>query len=556
MISDKLYELAFAYKKTKLWNFLWDMEVFAVKLSDGRIGYISIMGAAGEHCALGLYIGEEGFNSFRTVAKADRLMMSYLQFQEHMLRQNCLQCAFEGRDELSEEEREEAKKYARSHGIRISGRNAYPHFVKYQANCYPWHLQTDQEQEDLCEALAAAIEMARLLEGKMSYELGLERINDETIEVPMLELQNGVYVLKKAKLPEDKPVKWPEPIACNDIRIAKLKKEKKVGVWECEIIRFPNPIQNDPEETPYFPVALLAVEASANYILPVSPVTHYEENPEELLNLFMDAFLLEHICPMEIKVRDERTYAFAKAFCDRLNIAISMEEELSALDDAEYDFLEHFGRSEETDEEEIIRIVNEILELDDEQLHELPAGMIEQLKELVQQGILPDDVEDKLNQRFHFQDTGKSKIKKLNAASTETESRQSYVISVSLGTGCYRHIQISCGSTLFKLHSAILEAFEFMDDHAHAFFMDNVKWSERNCYYAEGIEQYYRTTKKYTLEQAGLHKGMQFKYVFDFGDEWTFQCKVLRVAEEVTAKPKVIRSKGEAPSQYSDWEDE
>ena len=60
MTSDKLYGLAFEYKKTRLWKVLGDMEVFAVKLSADRIGYISIMGYLGEHCALGLYIGEEG----------------------------------------------------------------------------------------------------------------------------------------------------------------------------------------------------------------------------------------------------------------------------------------------------------------------------------------------------------------------------------------------------------------------------------------------------------------------------------------------------------------
>lgn len=44
MISDRLYELAFEYKKRKLWKILWDLQLFGVKLSDDRIGYISIMG--------------------------------------------------------------------------------------------------------------------------------------------------------------------------------------------------------------------------------------------------------------------------------------------------------------------------------------------------------------------------------------------------------------------------------------------------------------------------------------------------------------------------------
>lgn len=110
MISDKLYQLAFEYKKTKLWKILWDTQVFAVKLSDGNMGYISIMGMAGEHCALALYIGADGLDSFRTIAKANQFMMAPMEFQESLLQQNCLQCVFEGKDVLSEEEREEAKK--------------------------------------------------------------------------------------------------------------------------------------------------------------------------------------------------------------------------------------------------------------------------------------------------------------------------------------------------------------------------------------------------------------------------------------------------------------
>ena len=86
--------------------------------------------------------------------------------------------------------------------------------------------------------------------------------------------------------------------------------------------------------------------------------------------------------------------------------------------------------------------------------------------------------------------------------------------------------------------------------------MDNVSWSERDCYYVNGIESYYRTTNKYNLSEAGLYKGKQFKYVFDFGDEWTFQCKVLRTVDKDTDTPTIIRSKGDAPEQYPDWDDE
>ena len=133
---------------------------------------------------------------------------------------------------------------------------------------------------------------------------------------------------------------------------------------------------------------------------------------------------------------------------------------------------------------------------------------------------------------------------------------ESYGISVSLGTGCYRHIQISQKASLFRLHEAILEAFEFEDDHAHAYFMDNKTWSPYDAYFSLKMDGHERLTKGRKLEKLNLKKGSQFKYVFDFGEEWRFQCKVLRELEEDTKTPLVIREVGESPEQYPEYEDE
>ncbi len=556
MILDKLYEMAFEYKKTKLWEILWDMEIFAVKLSDGQTGYISIMGAGGGHCALGLFIGESGYNSLCTIVKADSFTMSPLELQEYFLQQECLQCAFEKKDELSFEEREEAKKYARAHGIRIAGNKAYPHFIKYEPYCCPWHLETEKEQEDLCEALAAAIEMARLLKNKMPFALGLREINEETETVPMLELKDGAYVLGQTKLPGLKRAVYPEPKASNDISIAKLKKAKKAGVWECKLVHSPQPVQDEVDEVPFFPSILLAAEASTGYILPVPPVEHYERNPEEMLKLLMEALNTQKICPLEFKVQDERTYALVKDFCGRLGIAVSIEEDLPALADAECAFFERFGMSGEEELDDIIEMLGAILDLDEKELRSMPSEVVSQLELLVGQNILPADIERKLKKVFHFEDSEKTGPEKTRLKVLAGAPECSYVISVSLGTGCYRHIKISGDSTLFELHETILNAFNFMDDHAHAFFMNNSVWSEQDSYYSRGGEIGDRTTDRYRLYQVGLSKGKQFKYVFDFGDEWTFQCKVLRVVDGNTDVPVVIKSKGEAPDQYGDPDDD
>lgn len=140
-------------------------------------------------------------------------------------------------------------------------------------------------------------------------------------------------------------------------------------------------------------------------------------------------------------------------------------------------------------------------------------------------------------------------------SSENKKSGYTYIISVSYKSGCYRHIKITESATLFNLHEAIIYAFDFIDDHAHAFFMNNIAWDESEGYYSEIIEDAEKFTCDYTLKKLKLVVGDKFKYIFDFGEEWCFQCKLLRKIEEQIDDITVVRSKGDIV-QYSGWEDE
>ena len=130
------------------------------------------------------------------------------------------------------------------------------------------------------------------------------------------------------------------------------------------------------------------------------------------------------------------------------------------------------------------------------------------------------------------------------------------MISVSLDTGCYRHIQISSRDTLCDLSNAILDAFSFDNKYMHAFYMDNEAHSRSDCYTSDEVEGDEPLTTETTLEEAGAFPGKKFKYLFDFGDHWVFQCRVLKELNEKTASAHVIRSVGEAPEQVPDWDDD
>ena len=134
---------------------------------------------------------------------------------------------------------------------------------------------------------------------------------------------------------------------------------------------------------------------------------------------------------------------------------------------------------------------------------------------------------------------------------------KSIVLSISVGTGCYRHIQISENATLQNLSSAILDAFDFDDDHLHSFFMSNRAWdkdTEYVCPYGE-LDGAPGFTDKVKLSKFHLAKGAKFLYLFDYGDEWHFQINVLRVIDEPTASPVTLKSIGNI-SQYGDDDDD
>jgi len=132
---------------------------------------------------------------------------------------------------------------------------------------------------------------------------------------------------------------------------------------------------------------------------------------------------------------------------------------------------------------------------------------------------------------------------------------QSAVLSISIATGIYRHLQISLKATLYELHEAIIESIGFDDDHLHAFYMSNKAWDLMTEYItpraevAEGLG----FTDEIHLEAFNLDTGSQFMYIYDFGDEWRMKIKVLRLVDTPTDKPRLIKSKG-AVEQYPDWD--
>ena len=404
MNRDSLYEIAFRYKKAKLWRKLWDDEIFAVKLNTGEIGYVCIMGGAGEYNSLGLYVGE-GFNSYRRMLEGIEENVSAFKRHEIMVSHKTLQLVLDEQVALAPEEVEEVRAYAKKAGIRLSGKNTYPHFIKYEPRYYPWKVKTEEDMQNLYTALEVAVFIAEALSTKTPQEMGIHTINFDKEEVACFTVEDGKLInCGSIPLPEDTEEKYEYAEAKDEIALETLKKLPQKGIWETELVCLREPVQDDPEEAPYYPWALMVVESKSGYVLHVPILSRPEIEADKMLRELAQAWERETTCPKEIRCRDERTYALLKDLCEKVGIKIRVyTKKMNALDEAETAFFNSTREVNDVSElfAEMDAIIEMILTADKKELKLMPKPLIEEFKMLIAQDVFPDDLAKELSKKLN-----------------------------------------------------------------------------------------------------------------------------------------------------------
>ena len=130
-----------------------------------------------------------------------------------------------------------------------------------------------------------------------------------------------------------------------------------------------------------------------------------------------------------------------------------------------------------------------------------------------------------------------------------------YTFKVSLGK-IWRRIAISSQMTLGTLSNLILQSVNFDCDHLDMFRYKNPlgRTIEITHPYADGSP----STDEVSIGELSLKEGATMTYIFDFGDWWEFDLKLETIDpdEKRTDYGAIIESKGSAPEQYPNWEDE
>ena len=407
MASDIMYQLAFRFRERKMWKTLSDTDLFAVRFSDGEIGYCCVMGMLGEHFALAVYPGQDGYASY--CYTMDYATDHDVPDTELIVSQNCIQCSFENKAMLAEREVEDVQRYAAETGRTLRGRNAFPQFVKYSPGRYPWHFDCRQDEDRICEALEAAIWLSDLLKEKKIDEAGMRTLYGESRDLLLLKKTDGTWKLSSTTRPAGERV-WPVPVLENEVITAHLRKAKKTEKWECGTIYLPSPVQNEEDdmEIPWFPLTLLCVDSITGMVK--SPIMGKPDEQEEMLRELAEMMVSDNICPQTIYAADDRCFALLENFCSRCGIRLIRQDGLDEYEMARDSLLEHVNGDEpdyEEDEDEssdgeaeLDQFFDTLMKMRDEELQTMPEDFVRLVFNLAENGLVPEELIQRMKKLF------------------------------------------------------------------------------------------------------------------------------------------------------------
>lgn len=316
---EELYEVSMVIKSLAPWEKLWDVDLFTIMLPDQKEPvFVSVMGRGGDCYGIGVYPGYEAISGFyRIMESPENSSMSAIYYQ------NSLMCYFGSRDELATKERELIK----SLGLHFRGRTAWIYFRAMTEGCYPWFFNA--EQADLMiQALGNFVMAYRHFdEGEISVDFE----NGETL-VREYDSERGKWRNGVCPMPPIPEIKG-ELVFTDELLLQKLKKRPKVRTsLELDIAYFPQPVQDKPDEVPYFPRILILLDHQDGR--PVAQhILDREVKDGEAATRLLVSFTEEMGKPEQLFVRDKYFLPNVESFCTQIGIPLVYGESLPFLDE-------------------------------------------------------------------------------------------------------------------------------------------------------------------------------------------------------------------------------
>jgi hypothetical protein len=332
---QRLYQATMRIKEMAPWAWMGEADIFGVQDPEtGEIGFVSIMGALGEHLALAVYLGPEALYRFWRLQELEGLA-----FEEVFLGISQLQASFEDRNELTKKDRDTIKEL----GLKFRGRQAWPMFRSFRPGYWPWYLEAP-EARTLTYALEQAAEVALRFQGDPSV---LEPPDGESYLVRVPRDVKGTLVWEDEVLRVPPPVEGESIPVVMDLEALERVKQLPQGEHTLEIDFSLVPIRIEERGArPYPPYMLLVVDSGSGMILG-SELLGPEEGLAEMWGSVPVKVVYQiarmEVLPREIRVRSPKLFALLHLLAKELGVEVKGVDRLPDLERAQQALMQRFA---------------------------------------------------------------------------------------------------------------------------------------------------------------------------------------------------------------------
>lgn len=326
-----LYTAAAAFKKQKPWEWMDDVDIFAIEdPQTGVVYYCSIMGGGGRLYGLTAYKGERGLEILLRLLEGDA-------GEDFIYEQDCLQCTFENREELEKEDLQ----VMRELNLSFRGRNQWPMFRDLSPGFVPWFLLPEQ-----CRALTTILEQTvQVAEACRFSKMPLQGKGAAFLVRSFCEDARGHKRWKEQhRVPVFSPREFVGFTVGDELLVKKVRKFKpdtRVN-YEISVFFSPNPVMEG--ERPYYPRICVIVDGNSGAVLAMELLPNVEQEGYVFVQRLLDLLIEHKKKPSAIYVDNMETYRLMEGFCQQMGLSLQQIRHLQFTSQLRHSLLEMMER--------------------------------------------------------------------------------------------------------------------------------------------------------------------------------------------------------------------
>lgn len=329
-----LYQAAIEFRNMSPWQWVTEHHLFAIQDPETKVtGFCCITGSRGEHLALNVYLGIEGLKGYFEMLNLNDEMMWHPSYFKTLWGQTCLVASFENEEQLSQREQQQIKALS----LKFKGRHQCPQFKDYEAGFLPIELEDNWKCRFLTQALTQCQELVKIIKEHQYHLKGdeiLVRVQGYQQEWKTLKVSISLFLEQFSELRYE----YKNELAA--YRINKLPQYNLVF----EVIQFllPDPVQQNSEERPFFPLITAMVEQNSGQLAFAEMTDSSRKSYEDLLDKIAQTFIQELKFRPACLVSDhEEVIDYLKDFCQKCKIPILKVDYLEAAHEVMDELIDH-----------------------------------------------------------------------------------------------------------------------------------------------------------------------------------------------------------------------